>query len=170
MAEITNKGPGVLHLTLGLDVFLTYDDTGKKIKTIQLSKSRLGELFRNNIVTRTSITRVKKIGLIIGVNNKLVINIEEIVGLDEKGPIVLNVDNEKTQAKYADKDIFQMSYFEFIASNEQELSSEQIEMLYKLNQKYTAYLEEQISAIKAKRRKRNIRRSAIAHQKNSRRK
>ena len=49
-------------------------------------------------------------------NNKLVINIEEIVGLDEKGPIVLNVDNEKTQAKYADKDIFQMSYFEFIAS------------------------------------------------------
>ncbi len=60
MAEITNKGPGVLHLTLGLDVFLTYDDTGKKIKTIQLSKSRLGELFRNNIVTRTSITRVKK--------------------------------------------------------------------------------------------------------------
>ncbi len=98
------------------------------------------------------------------------INIEEIVGLDEKGPIVLNVDNEKTQAKYADKDIFQMSYFEFIASNEQELSPIQIEMLYKINQKYTAYLEEQISAIKAKRRKRNIRRSAIAHQKNSRRK
>ena len=63
------------------------------------------------------------------------INIEEIVGLDEKGPIVLNVDNEKTQAKYADKDIFQMSYFEFIASNEQELSPIQIEMLYKINQK-----------------------------------
>ena len=90
-------------MTLGLDVFLTYDDTGKKIKTIQLSKSRLGELFRNNIVTRTSITRVKKIGLIIGVNNKLVINIEEIVGLDEKGPIVLNVDNEKTQIRIYSK-------------------------------------------------------------------
>lgn len=165
MTETTNKGPGVLHLTLGLDVFLNYDAAGKKIKTIQLSKSRLGELIRNKTVTRTTITQVQKIGLIIGVNNKLVIEIEDIVGLDDKAPIVLNVNDEETQAKYADKDIFQTSYFEFIASDEQDLSSEQIEMLYKINQKYTAYLHDQISAIKKKRRKRNIRRSAIVHQK-----
>lgn len=50
----------ILHLSLGLDILLNYNEEETKIMTVQLSKSRFGELIRNNIVTSTSILDVQK--------------------------------------------------------------------------------------------------------------
>lgn len=82
MEEQVKKAPDILHLTLGLDVLLTYNKSGNKIMTIQLSKSRLGELIRNNTVTRTSIMQIQKIGLIIGCNTNIVINVDDLIGCE----------------------------------------------------------------------------------------
>ncbi len=165
MKENIQNGVDILHLSLGLDVLLNYNENGNKIKSVQLSKSRLGELIRNQIVTRTSILRVKKIGLIIGSNSNIVINVEDLIGFKDKTPVVLNIDSEQTEQTYEGKDIFQMSHFEFIVSEAQDLRPSQIELLFHINKKYQAYLQEQEAAKKAKKRKIAIRKSAIAHKK-----
>ncbi|SMJ20374.1 Uncharacterised protein [Enterococcus faecium] len=155
----------ILHLSLGLDVLLNYNKEGTKIKTVQLSKSRLGELIRNQTVTRTSIMKNQKIGLIIGCNTNIVINVEDLIGFQDKTPFILNIDSDQTEQMYEGKDIFQMSHFEFIVSNEQDLRPSQIKQLYYINRKFQDYLQEQEAAKKAKKRKAAIRRSVIANQK-----
>lgn len=165
MEKQLKKAPDILHLTLGLDVLLTYNKSGNKIKAVKLSKSRLGELIRNNTVTRTSILGVQKLGLIVGSNSNIVINVEDLIGFKDKTPVVLNIDSEQTEQTYEGKDIFQMSHFEFVVSEEQDLRPSQIELLFHINKKYQAYLQEQEAAKKAKKRKIAIRKSAIAHKK-----
>lgn len=165
MSETLHHDPGILHLSLGLDVLLNYNEEGTKITTVQLSKSRLGELIRNNTVTRTSILGVQKLGLIVGSNSNIVINVEDLIGFKDKTPVVLNIDSEQTEQTYEGKDIFQMSHFEFVVSEEQDLRASQVELLYHINKKYQAYLQEQEAAKKAKKRKIAIRKSAIAHKK-----
>ncbi|MBO6420042.1 hypothetical protein [Enterococcus gallinarum] len=165
MSETLHNDPGILHLSLGLDVLLNYNEEGTKITTVQLSKSRLGELIRNNTVTRTSITQVQKLGLIIGSNSNIVINVEDLIGFKDDTPVVLNIDSGQTELTYEGKDIFQMSHFEFIVSNEQDLRPSQIKQLYYINKKFRAYLEEQEAAKKEKKRKIAIRKSSIANQK-----
>lgn len=133
MSETLHHDPGILHLSLGLDVLLNYNDEGTKITTVQLSKSRLGELIRNNTVTRTSILGVQKLGLIVGSNSNIVINVEDLIGFKDKTPVVLNIDSEQTEQTYEGKDIFQMSHFEFVVSEEQDLRPSQIELLFHIN-------------------------------------
>lgn len=164
MEEQVKKAPDILHLTLGLDVLLTYDKSGSKIKAVKLSKSRLGELIRNNTVTRTSILGVQKLGLIVGSNSNIVINVEDLIGFKDKTPVVLNIDSEQTEQTYEGKDIFQMSHFEFVVSDEQDLRPSQVKLLYHINKKYQDYLQEQEAAKKAKKRKIAIRKSSIASQ------
>lgn len=165
MEEQVKKAPDILHLTLGLDVLLTYNKSGNKIKAVKLSKSRLGELIRNNTVTRTSILGIQKLGLIFGTNSNIVINVEDLIGYEDEKPIVLNIDSDQTEQTYEGKDIFQMSHFEFVVSDEQDLSPSQAKMLYHINEKFQSYLKEQEAAKKAKKRKIAIRKSRIAHNK-----
>lgn len=155
----------VLHLSLGLDVLLNYNEEGTKITTIQLSKSRLGELIRNRIVTRTSIMRIQKIGLIIGCNTNIEINVDDLIGFKNDTPVLLNINSDQTEQTYEGKDIFQMSHFVFVVSEEQDLRPSQIKQLYHINKKYQNYLDEQEAAKKARKRKVAIRKSVIAHKK-----
>lgn len=148
MSETLYHDPGILHLSLGLDVLLNYNDEGTKITTVQLSKNRLGELIRNNTVTRTSILSVQKLGLVVGSNSNIVINVEDLIGFKGKTPVVLNIDSEQTEQTDEGKDIFQMSHFEFVVSEEQDLQPSQIELLFHINKKYQAYLQEQEAAKK----------------------
>lgn len=164
MEEQVKKAPDILHLTLGLDVLLTYNKSGNKIMTIQLSKSRLGELIRNNTVTRTSIMQIQKIGLIIGCNTNIVINVDDLIGFKNDTPVLLNIDSDQTEQIYEGKDIFQMSHFVFVVSEKQDLRPSQIKQLYHINKKYQDYLQEQEAAKKAKKRKIAIRKSSIASQ------
>lgn len=164
MTEPLLHDPGILHLSLGLDVLLNYNEEGNKITSVQLSKSRLGELIRNNIVTRSSITQVQKLGIIVGCNSNFVINVDNLIGFKDETPVVLNMDSEQTEHTYEGKDIFQVSHFEFIVSEEQDLRPSQVKMLFHINKKYLAYLAEQEAAKKAKKKKIAIRKSAINHQ------
>ncbi len=149
MSETLHHDPGILHLSLGLDVLLNYNEEGTKVTTVQLSKSRLGELIRNNTVTRTSILGVQTLGLIVGSNSNIVINVEDLIGFKDKTPVVLNIDSEQTEQTYEGKDIFQMSHFEFIVSEEQDLRPSQIELLFHIKKKYQAYLQKQEAAKKS---------------------
>lgn len=165
MSETLHHDPGILHLSLGLDVLLNYNEEGTKVTTVQLSKSRLGELIRNNTVTRTSILGVQKLGLIVGSNSNIVINVEDLIGFKDKTPVVLNIDSEQTEQTYEGKDIFQMSHFEFIVSEEQDLRPSQIELLFHINKNIKPIYKNKKRQKKAKKRKIAIRKSAIAHKK-----
>ncbi|MGM0285736.1 MULTISPECIES: hypothetical protein [unclassified Enterococcus] len=165
MKENIHNGVDILHLSLGLDVLLIYNEEGTKIQSVQLSKSRLGELIRNNTVTRTSILHVKKLGLIIGSNSNLVINVDDMIGFKDGEPVLLNIDDKQTEQNYEGKDIFQMSHFEFIVSEEQDLRPSKIKELYHINKKYLTYLQTQETAKKAKKRVYAIRKSAHEHKK-----
>lgn len=153
----TNK---VLHVSLSIDVALSFNEERTKIKSITLSLSKLGELFRNQLLDEESIMQVEKIGLVYGGNAKVLVDVAVDSDL-----IMLAVNNEETKAQTEGKMVFDPSGFEFFLSEDQHISEPAIKALYRINETYQDVLTRRKMEIKSRRRHLAVKRSLLARKK-----
>lgn len=139
-----NHTPGeVLHLSLSADVTLNYNDSHDRILSITVSKSKMGELFRNQTVTKENIMTFRRIGIVFGGNANVFLAISETQPSRETiASILLEVDQDKTISQTGENALFQLPCFKFyVYPNQAHIPKIEFEMLYNLNKKYTAFLD-----------------------------
>lgn len=154
------KTSTVLHVSLSIDVALSFNEERTKIKSVTLSLSKLGELFRNQLLDEESIMQVEKIGLVYGGNAKVLVDVAMDSDL-----IMLAVNSEETKAKIEGKMLFDPSGFEFLLSEEQRISEPSIKALYRINETYQSVLTRRKMETKSRRRHLAIKKSRLEHKK-----
>lgn len=145
MDELKKKK--VLHLSLSIDVALSFNEERTKIKSVTLSLSKLGELFRNQLVDKESILSIDTIGLVYGGNTKVLVDV-----VSDADTILLAVNNQETKARAEGKNLFSPSGFEFFLSEDQQISMPQLKALYRINEVHQGVLAKRKAKTKARRR------------------
>ena len=135
---------GVLYLSLGVDVTLDYNEQHDTILSVTISKSRVGELFRNRMITKDSILKLQMIGIVVGGNANILLEIDGFEPNQEKmSAIWLEIDHKKMVTNQENTEIFQLPNFKFYISPKQShIHPHLFDALYYANKKYQTFLEE----------------------------
>ena len=134
MTETTEEK--VLHLTVGKEVRLTFTAKFERLRSIQLSLNKVSELIRNGLVTQETLTEVDRIGLITKSNHNTYVQVEDIrqVPIDPI-EVMVPINKKKTKAKFNPNESWaRQGWFEYIVSDNQEISREDLYSLNQLNE------------------------------------
>lgn len=112
----------VLHLTVGKEVRLTFTAKFERLRSIQLSLNKVSELIRNKLDTQS--------------NHNTYVQVEDIRQVPINPiEVMVPINKKKTKAKFnPDESWARQGWFEYIVSDTQEISREDLYSLNQLNE------------------------------------